>query len=230
MTVAGLQKLSLVDFPGKTAAVVFSQGCNFKCGYCQNPDLITTKRTFDITEKDVLDFLELRKDMLDAVVISGGEPTIQDDLPDFIRRVAGFGLEIKLDTNGSLPSVIGKLLDDRLIDYMAVDIKTSPGKYPHVTDQQDIGRCIRDSIGLTMSSDIPYEFRTTCVPGLLEEQDLHNIGDMVMGARKYILQQFRPEVTYDKTFAGIKKFSPQEINRFADILRSYVEEVGVRGV
>ena len=164
MIVAGLQKLSLVDFPGQLAATVFVQGCNFRCGYCQNPDLVTPDKHFDFSEKDFFNYIILRQDMIDAVVVTGGEPTIYKDLPDFAKRIKDVGLKFKLDTNGANPVQLEHMLRARLLDYIALDIKTSFSKYHLVADQKNVEKSVLRSIYLAMLSTVPYEFRTTCVP------------------------------------------------------------------
>jgi pyruvate formate lyase activating enzyme len=230
MIVAGLQKLSLVDFPGQLAAVVFLQGCNFRCGYCHNPALIKAEKIFDLEEKDIFEFLDQRRDKIDAVVISGGEPAIHPGLPEFIRKVSAYGLKVKLDTNGSVPSMIEKLFKEGLIEHIALDIKTSLSKYRLLTEQSDIARAITESIRIIMSGPVPYEFRTTCVPGVVDKEDFTSIGEMTRGARAYFLQQFRPGDTYDEAFSGVEPFTPQTLRGFADILKGYVQHVDIRGI
>ncbi|MFA6636455.1 MAG: anaerobic ribonucleoside-triphosphate reductase activating protein [Candidatus Omnitrophota bacterium] len=229
MIFAGLQKLSLVDFPGKLAAVIFLQGCNFRCGYCQNPDLIKRGTESGVREEEILGYLACRKAKLDAVVITGGEPTIHEDLTDLIRKLSLTGLKIKLDTNGSHPAVLKDLLREGLLDYVAVDVKTSFLKYDLVSPDERAGDAAKESVKICLGADIPYEFRTTCVPGIVEKPDFHAIGEAVKGARKYCLQQFRPGITYDRMFGKVEPFSPNEVKCFADILSGYVEEVELRG-
>ena len=230
MIVAGLQKLSLVDYPGHLSAVVFLQGCNFRCGYCQNPALVKLEKAFEVSEEDIFSFLELRKEKLEGVVISGGEPAIHNDLPELIRRISGYGLKVKLDTNGSRPSVIENLLGENLLDYIALDIKTSLPKYHLVTDQKNIIEAMTESVRLTMSSGLPYEFRTTCVPGIVDEEDFRAIGELVDGAERYFLQQFRPDITYDEALCDVKPFGAKKLEVFAARLKSHVKEVGIRGL
>lgn len=230
MIFAGLQNLSLVDYPGNLAATVFTQGCNFYCPYCQNPDLISRDKKFDLKEKDILDYLTRRRDMLEGVVITGGEPLLHKDLPSFIKKVKDIGLKVKLDTNGSDSRLLEDLIKEKLVDYIAVDIKTSMDKYALVTAQKDIGKAVSETILLTMASPIPYEFRTTCAPGIVEEEDFRLIGKLVKGAKKYYLQQFRSAVTYDDSYQKVKPFGKDALREFARILEGYVEEVGIRGI
>jgi len=230
MIIAGLQNLSLVDFPGYLSSVVFVQGCNFYCEYCYNPDLITTEKHFEFSEKDAFDFFSRRKNMIEGVVISGGEPTLHKDLPGFIKRIKDMGFKIKLDTNGSNPGQLEELFRMWLLDYTAVDIKTSLRKYSLVTNQENIEKVMLRTIRLAMLSTRPYEFRTTCAPGIVEEEDFHMIGEVVKGAKKYCLQQFRPLITYNKNFQDVKPYDKKELEGFRSILKDFVEEVEIRGI
>lgn len=230
MIIAGLQNLSLVDYPGNLAAVVFTQGCNFRCGYCQNPDLVVADGKFSCPEKRIIDYISHRKNMLEGIVITGGEPTIHGGLPKFIKRVKDLGIKVKLDTNASNPDQLESLFRGWLLDFVAVDIKTSFRKYPLVSGIRDIEKKITESIRLTMLSTTAYEFRTTCVPGIVDEKDLKAIGETVKGAKKYCLQQFRPFVTYDKKFQNVKPHPKSTIQRFKKILEDFVEEVEIRGI
>ena len=230
MKIAGLQTLSLVDFPGCTATAVFLQGCNFRCGYCQNPDLVTCKKDFGYSEKDLFDFLDKRRNMIEGVVVTGGEPTVNGTLPAFIRRIKELGFKVKLDTNGTDPDQLEGLLREYLIDYIAVDIKTSFEKYGLVTDMTEVECSVSESIRIAILSTTPYEFRTTCVPGIVDAEDFRKIGEVVKGAKKYCLQQFRPEVTYDPAFRDIRPYSKNDLENFRGILAEYVEEVGIRGI
>ena len=230
MVIAGLQKLSLVDYPGYLAAIVFVQGCNYRCGYCQNPDLITLEKKFDFSEDKFFEFLSRRKDKLEGVVITGGEPMIYDDLPDLIRRINGMGLKVKLDTNGSNPDMLEDLIRRHLLDYVAIDIKTSFSKYDLVTEEKDAGELVKKSIRWIMLSTVSYELRTTCVPGIVGEEDFLSIGRDVRGAGKYCLQQFRPKVTFDKKFQKVKPYNIETLEKFRNILNHFVKEVEIRGV
>ena len=233
MIIAGLQKLSLVDYPGVVCAVIFTQGCNFRCGYCQNPDLIpslSSQPQSVCDEQEVFSFLNKRKGMIEGLVITGGEPTLQKDLLDFIRKVKELGLKVKLDTNGANPDLLEKLLKEDIIDYAAVDIKTSSSKYVLVSDDEGVAARLTRTIHLLMLAQIPYEFRTTCVPGVVDAQDFEEIGEIVKGAACYYLQQFRADITLDKKFQTVKPYLPEEIEKFKDILSKYVQRVEIRGV
>ncbi|MBU0571384.1 MAG: anaerobic ribonucleoside-triphosphate reductase activating protein [Candidatus Omnitrophica bacterium] len=230
MIIAGLQKLSLVDYPGAICSVVFTQGCNFRCGYCQNPDLIPPKTKVDHPEEEVLSFLAGRGNMIEGLVITGGEPTIHKDLPDFIKKVKDIGLKVKLDTNGAEPDLIERLLKEEAIDYIALDIKTALSRYSLVTDMRDALDRVSRTIRLIMLACVPYEFRTTCVPGVVDVGDLDEISKLVKGADKYCLQQFRAAITLDKKFQTIKPYTPAELKKFQETISQYVQRVPIRGV
>ena len=230
MKIAGIQKLSLIDFPGHISAVIFTYGCNFKCGYCQNPDLVKQDPGFVSQEEEVFNYLALRKNVIEGVVISGGEPTIYKDLPELIKRIKDQGFKVKLDTNGADPEGLKEILDSNLLDYVAMDIKTSFGRYDEVTCIKGAVKLAQKSIKHIMSSKVPYEFRTTCVPGVIDEEDVKAIGVSVKGAKKYCLQQFRPEVTLDERFEKLKPFGKETLEKFKTILEKSVQEVELRGV
>jgi len=230
MKIAGLQKLSLVDFPGYLSAVIFVQGCNFWCPYCQNPDLVTSDKDFKFSEEKVFDFLAHKRGKIEGVVITGGEPALYDDLPDVIKRIKEMGFRVKLDTNGSNPDQIENLRYNHLVDYIALDIKTSLSKYDLVTNIKNISDLVIRSIQWVMLSTVAYEFRTTCVPGIVDEEDILSIGRDVRGAMKYCLQQFRPNITLDKEFRKVKPYDLETLRKFQNILSHFVEAVEIRGV
>jgi len=191
MEIAGLQKNSFVDFPGKIAAVIFTPGCNMNCFYCHNQVLLSKSADKNLLDtKEVLGFLSGRKGFLEGVVISGGEPTLQPGLEMFICDVKKIGYSVKLDTNGTNPRILKKLIDGKLLDYVAMDIKAPPYKYDQICRTYvDINK-IQESINLLMQGRVDYEFRTTFVPQLNEE-DILCIAGRIKGARLYVLQQFR---------------------------------------
>lgn len=190
MRIAGLQKNSMVDYPEKLAAVVFTQGCNMNCGYCHNRCLIGFEHDGGISEEDVFAFLERRRGLLDAVVISGGEPTLQKDLPGFIRRARDMGFLIKLDTNGTNPDLLDSLIQQRLLDYVAMDIKAPFCKYRQVCCSPVNTGNLERSIEILQSGRVEYEFRTTYTPQL-DQEDLLDIASCIRGARKFVVQQYR---------------------------------------
>ncbi|MFH1877623.1 MAG: anaerobic ribonucleoside-triphosphate reductase activating protein [Candidatus Omnitrophota bacterium] len=229
MKIAGLQSLSLVDYPGCLAAAVFTQGCNFHCGYCHNPGLISPEGSGGCSEEDVFSEISARKNTIEGVTVTGGEPTIQKGLPDFADKIKDMGFKFKLDTNGSNPAAIESMLKAELIDYIAVDIKTSFPKYNLVTGIKGIARSLEESIFLTMLSTARYEFRITCVPGLVEETDIELIGGTLKGAEKIVLQQFRPYRTYDRKFQSIEPYGKETLKNFQKIMENYARHVDLRG-
>jgi pyruvate formate lyase activating enzyme len=230
MRIAGLQNLSLIDYPGHLAAAVFVQGCNFRCGYCHNPDLIEIKNGTSIPEEEILEYISSRGDMLEGVVITGGEPCIYEDLPEFARKAKGKGFRVKLDTNGSNPAQLEQMIREKLLDYVALDVKTSLEKYPLFTDKADIAEAISESVRTVILSTLPYELRTTCVPGIVDSKDLWALKDLIKGAKKCCLQQFRPSRTYDEKFMDVRPYSKEKLQEFRGILQEFVEEVEIRGI
>ncbi len=191
MTIGGLLKFSLIDYPGKIAAVIFTQGCNFRCGYCHNPRLVDPRR-FEpsLSGEEVLQFLRRRQGRLQGVVVSGGEPTIHHDLPDWLRRLRDLGYAVKLDTNGGRPDVVRRLLNEQLLDFIAMDVKAPLGKYRLLTGGRDCSAQIQESIHLIQTSGIDYQFRTTFVPWWLDKQDFREIWRLLKGDPHYCLQPF----------------------------------------
>ena len=198
MLIGGLQKTSLLDFPDKISAIVFTAGCNFRCGYCHNPELINS--IAPVTE--VFEFLKNRVGKLEGVVITGGEPCLQKDLPEFIKQVKSLGFAVKLDTNGSYPEMLAKVLPD--LDYVAMDIKAPLEKYSAVANWNGDVENIRKSIDMIMNSGVDYEFRTTVVASQLDEKDFENIGKLLNGAKRYYLQKFVPSKVLDSRFLDEK--------------------------
>ncbi len=230
MKICGLQKLSMVDYPGKIAATVFTGGCNLRCPFCHNALLVTRlPESPELEESEVLRFLDSRKKLLDAVVISGGEPLLQPDIPDFLRKVRDIGLPVKLDTNGCYPGVLEKLLAEKLIGYVAMDIKNSPEKYAQTVGRShfDMGP-IEKSCQLLRESGIDYEFRTTALREFHTLEDIRRIGTWLRGAPRYYLQNF---VDSDNLIgAGLHGFSPEEMKALADAARPCFGSVELRGI
>jgi len=193
MVFGGLQKNSLIDYPGKISCVLFTSGCNFDCPYCHNPELAKgcAKYSPFSTEKGVYDFLDSRKAFLDGVVISGGEPTLQKDLVSLCEKVKNMGYPVKLDTNGSRPRVIKQLIDNGLVDYIAMDIKTDPFNYSPLIKKDCKPDNIISSIRIIMESELPYEFRTTCIKPIVNKHVIESISRRIKGAMLYVLQQFQ---------------------------------------
>ncbi len=214
MLIGGFQKFSLIDYPDKISAIIFTQGCPFKCHFCHNPDLVLKKRfKTAMSEEKVLDFLKNRKNQLDAIVITGGEPTIQKDLALFIKKVKDLNYLVKLDTSGINPRVLENLINQNLLDYIAMDIKAPLEKYKEITRNNVNLENIKKSIQLIMSSNIAYEFRTTLVKDLHSADDPIKISKLIEGASKYILQRFRPDETLDPFYMFKKPFSDSTLKK-----------------
>ncbi len=219
----------MIEYPGEISAIAFTQGCNFRCPYCYNPELVDPDLYREcISEEVVFSFLERRKGKLDAVTITGGEPTIHHDLIDFIKCVRKIGYLIKLDTNGSYPDVLEKLISGRLVDYIAMDIKGPLHKYKTVTKSKIDEDKIRQSIQMIMKAGVPYEFRTTIPKKLLHEDDLLEMGKLLRNASRYILQQFIPTRTLDKQFLKYEAYSREEMEYFREKLKKDVPVVRLR--
>ena len=228
MIIAGLQKSSLIDYPEKIAAVIFTCGCNFKCPFCHNGGLINSKNENQINSEYILDFLKKRTGKLEGVVISGGEPTIQKDLKDFIIKIKELNYSIKLDTNGSNPAIIKYLTKNKLIDYIAMDIKSPMKKYEIATNSSvDINK-IKESIRYLLKNNIDYEFRTTVVRECLDFNDFKIIAKEISGAKKYYIQKFIPENAYSKNFRNKTTYTLQELEKIKEILEKTVENVYIR--
>lgn len=223
MTIGGIQKFSTVDYPGYTVASIFTIGCNMRCGYCHNPELVLPEQYAGaIPEEEIFEFLEKRRGLLDGVAISGGEPTMQEDLPDFIRRCKKMGFLVKLDTNGTNPGVLRELLQENLVDFVAMDIKGPLEKYSQIAARPIDIDAIRESIDLIRT--IPHEFRTTIVRGQLVPEDFELIGRLVHGADRFALQYFVPGTTVSPQFNKRESFTKQEMDQARDIMSRHVQE------
>lgn len=220
MLIGGFQKTSLIDFPKKIAAIVFTQGCNFRCHYCHNPELVTECNKI-ADEKLILDFLDTRKGKLDGVVITGGEPSLQKDLTDFISKVKEKGFEVKLDTNGSNPDVIVDLTEKNLLDYIAMDIKAPLSKYQDIVDCAVDVLQIKDSVDFIKNCGVDYEFRTTTVKPLLAVSDFNEIGNIIKNSKRYFLQNFVLSKILDKNFIEAEPFAENETSSAVEILKKY---------
>ncbi len=227
MKISGLLKVSLLNYPGLVCATIFLSDCNFRCPFCHNSSIAKDEYE-NLSEDDVLNYLEERKKMLDGVCISGGEPTIHKDLEEFITKIRCLGLKVKLDTNGYAPQVLKNLLDKNLLDYIAMDIKNSKEKYSEITGTiVNIGH-IEDSIDLIMNSGIDYEFRTTLVSEYHTLSDIEKIAKRIKGAEAYYLQNF--EDSGNIMQSGLHGFKKEEMLKFQDVAKKYVQNTNVRGV
>ncbi len=230
MKIAGLQKLTLLDYPGKVACSVFTPGCNYRCPFCHNAALVLPERSRDeISKGDVLAFLRKRVGMLDGVCVSGGEPLLQAGLADFLREVKELGYVVKLDTNGSNPDLLGRLIDEGLLDYAAMDIKNTLAKYPETAGVPGMDlNAVVQSAELLMRERIPFEFRTTLVREFHTLEDVLEIGRWLQGAPRYFLQHFVD--SGDLLSNGLHPVAEDEMRVMADSLRPYIKEVELRGI
>lgn len=229
MKICGLQKTTLLDFPGHVAATVFTGGCNFCCPFCQNSEIISFDAEADYTDEEVLSFLKKRAGILEGICITGGEPALQPDLAGFIRKVKELGLLVKLDTNGYQTDMLKRLVKDGLLDYVAMDIKAGPDHYAAAAGLPSMNLDpVKESISFLLSGIIPYEFRTTVVNGIHTSRDFEQIGPWIKGCPQYFLQNFKDsEFVLQPGFTG---FSPGELQEFADIVKPFVGSVSIRGI
>lgn len=229
MDIGGFQRFSLIDYPDKISAIVFTRGCDFRCGYCYNAELVLPERYSElIPEKEILDFVQTRRGKLDAVVITGGEPTLQPDLLEFIGKVKKLGFLVKVDTNGFNPELLKKIIEQKAVDYIAMDIKAPLEKYQTVINVKIDVNKIGESIRLVMNSGIAYEFRTTVVKSQLNKEDILKIGKLIKGTNRYALQKFLPAKVLDPEFTRRETYSDAEFAEFRQALSADVEECLVR--
>lgn len=226
MHIAGLQKMTLLDFPDRVAATVFLPGCNFRCPFCHNSPLL--RGVDELSEDELFAYLKKRKGLLDGVCVTGGEPLLQPDLEDFLQKIKALGLGVKLDTNGSQPQHLGKLLQKGLIDYIAMDIKNSPAKYESTAGAMGILPQVQESVELIRSCGVDYEFRTTVVAELHEAQDFHEIGRWLQGVKAYYIQCF--EDSGDILCPGLHAPDKSELENYLAIAGSYIPNSHLRGI
>ena len=229
MIIKGLQKTTLLDFPGKVACTVFTAGCNFRCPFCHNASLVISPDLSDtISEDELFAFLKKRRGILDGVCITGGEPLLQKDIELFISKIRELSLAVKLDTNGAYPERLRSIIDRRLVDYVAMDIKNSKEKYAITAGADADIEKIAESVDILMSSGVEYEFRTTVVKELHSSEDMRNIGEWIAGADKYFLQSFTDsgELIAD----GYSAHTPQDMASLLEIAKQYVPSAALRGI
>jgi len=231
MNIKGLQKVSLLDFPGGICSTIFVGGCNLRCRYCYNRDLVLNPGSIPVISTDeIFAFLGSKSSLLDGVCVSGGEPTLQEELPDFLMEIKKMGLKVKLDTNGTRPEVISRLLDEDVLDYIAVDVKGPPAKYSYITGNNTAHSKLKETIALLKNSRVEQEFRTTVIPGLLKEEDLLSIAKEIAGCRRYVLQQFSPRSSIiDPALLSLKPYSREKVAEMARMCHEYVETLELRG-
>ena len=234
MQIAGFVPTTMVDYPGKLACTVFVRGCNLRCPYCQNGSLVLPEYYEELLdEEDVHKRIEKRRRILQGVCVSGGEPTLQKDLPAFIERIRSLDLPVKLDTNGSRPEVLKELFRSKLVDFVAMDIKASPEEYGKVCGIKDLNiEAFKESVSLIMQSGIDYEFRTTLVGGLHDEAQLKELSRWIAGAKAFTLQSYeendRVICLLDKKNSDFYSFSAEELSHFLDLVRENVPSAQLR--
>jgi len=235
MLLGGLQKMTLIDYPGKIAATVFTVGCNFRCPFCHNPELVLSSRFTvsaddDSLEKEFFEFLKTRQGKLDGVCITGGEPTLQSDLVEFMTRIKELGFAVKLDSNGTRPDILKIVIDKKIVDYLAMDIKSDLINYEKVCQTKvDLER-IKTSVDLIKNSGVNYEFRTTVVPGLHQEKDFKEIVKWLSGGRRYVLQRYQDygKILDDGLRKRIAGESKPDLEKIKQMFKGVVGEVIIR--
>lgn len=233
MLIGGFQKLTLIDYPGKVATVVFTIGCNFRCSFCHNPELISPSlemvKIGQENEEAFFAFLKKRRGLLDGVCVTGGEPTVQRDLIPFLGRVKKMGFLVKLDTNGLRPEALREVLQQKLVDYIAMDVKHAPKKYALAMGAEIDMEKIKESVEIIKKSGLPYEFRTTVVPGIHTEGDFEAIGKWIRGAKRYYLQPFRPDIVFDPKVRDEALGKTLDFENIKNRLKKYGIDALIRG-
>ena len=225
----GLQRLSLIDYPGKLCATIFTAGCNFRCPYCYNEDIVLDYPAMPkMPEDKIIEFLHPRLGFLDGVCVTGGEPTIHRELPKFLGRLKSIGSLVKLDTNGSRPKALAYVMEKGLVNYIALDVKVPLSRYEETVRYRVKPEGLKETIKLIRRSGVDHEFRTTVVPGLLDGDDLEEIAMTLAGSKRYVLQQFRPGKTLCPDFKDVKPYSEAEMRQFRDRVAPYFAETGLR--
>jgi pyruvate formate lyase activating enzyme len=232
MLIGGIQKMTLIDYPGKIAATVFSVGCNFRCHFCHNPELVLVDPKVEnsiLHEDEVLSFLMSRKNLLEAVCLTGGEMTMQKDLPEFIKKIKAMGFFVKLDTNGTNPEMLKRLLKEKLLDYIAMDIKAPWPKYESVVNRKIDLEKLKKSVKIIIASGLPHEFRSTVLPRLHSVKDIMDMAKQVSGADAYFLQQFKPAPRLvNGEFVAEKKYTIKQLEEIVEKIRKGFNRCEVR--
>ena len=228
MDISGIQKMTLLDFPGRCACTVFLAGCNLRCPFCHNASLVLDNREPAMTESEFFTFLQKRRGLLDGVCITGGEPTLRKDLPDFIRKIRELGYLVKLDTNGSNPGLLGQLLEENLLDYVAMDIKNCPDRYSATCGGPDILAHVEECLNLLRNSTVEWELRTTCVKPFHDETALEAIGKWLSGTEHYYLQSFVD--SGDLVGSGVSGFTKEEMEALRNRVLPYIPNTRIRGI
>jgi len=232
MIFGGFQKTSLIDYPGKVSCVIFLSGCNLHCPYCHNPGLVRGDQPIPsfLNTNWIFSFLKERTGFLDGVVITGGEPTINGEIFSLCEDIRSLGYKIKLDTNGTRPGVVNNLIQQKLVDFIAMDIKPGPESYSSVFSKKSISEHIVSSIRVIMDSDLPYEFRTTCARPIIDENEIRTISKKIQGAKRYVLQRFQAKTILNPDFFQNREctFSENELEKLRAIASPYVRQCNVR--
>ena len=224
----GLMKMSMVDYPGQICATIFSPGCNFKCGYCHNAELVLGGDYESYSIQEIYDFLDTRKGLLDGVCITGGEATLNKNIEEICKTIKAKGFKIKIDTNGTNPDLLHYLMNHNLIDYVAMDIKGPLESYNKIADAQVDLEAVLESIVILKESNIDYEFRTTVNNKDFKESDFDKIGKLLKGAKVYVLQKFRNEKTLSPSYKDVKSFDDETFERIKNTMKTYVGNVFIR--
>ncbi len=227
MLISGLQKLTLLDFPGTVSCIVFTHGCNFRCPFCHNSSLVDGPAREEISENEVVDFLKSRKNILDGVVVSGGEPLLHPDIAEFLKKVKELGYKVKIDTNGTKPEMLKKLVNDGLVDYVAMDIKNSPEQYKSATGVDGLLEAVTESKDFLLSGNVEYEFRTTVVKGIHTKEQLVSLAKWIKGAKKYYLQKYKCSENVLNP-EGLDSFSDEEMEGFLAEISSIINMSCIR--
>ena len=226
MRINGFLGVSLIDYPGKVCSIIYTSPCNFRCPYCHNKELVGAGEEVVEEEKALADIGE-RKDFIDAVSITGGEPTLHKGLLDFMAEVKNMGMLVKLDTNGSNPGMIKKALEHGLLDYIAMDIKAGKDNYNRAAGVKVNFESIEAAIEIIMNSGKDYEFRTTVVPGIIDRRELEDIGEIINGAACFTIQQFENRETLDSAYNNVEPYAESELEKFRDIMSGYAKKVKI---
>ena len=229
MNIAGLQKMTLLDFPGRIACTVFLPGCNLRCPFCHNASLVLPEREKEIiTKEELLEFLSSRRKKLDGVCVTGGEPTLYIDLPDLLKDIKALGFQVKMDTNGTNPKMLGQIIQDGLCDYVAMDIKNSPTKYAATCGGVDVLDKVKQSASILMEGSVDYEFRTTVMHPYHEVSDFEEIGTWLQGAKQYFIQGFVD--SGDLLSQECEALTENEVRALKDAVQIYIPNTQIRGM
>ena len=229
MRIQGLQKLTLLDYPGKTACTIFLSGCNFRCPFCHNTPLLTADAADGMGEAELLAFLKKRRGLLDGVAITGGEPLLRPDLPALLEKIKELGYAVKLDTNGAFPDRLEQIVRAGLADYVAMDVKNSPARYAQTVSMAELDLApIEKSVSFLLRGTVDYEFRTTAVAELHDDASFLSLADWLAGARRYYIQRFQPRDTVLR--AGLSAPSEMQLHCWAELVRPKIPAVEIRGI